>query len=37
MTIRFLNPSETTYVRDAINSDPGVQISRAGFSRKIFF
>ena len=36
MTIRFLNPSETAYVRDTINSDPEFRLA-SRFSPRIFY
>ena len=35
MTIRFLNPSETAYVRDTINSDPEFRLASRFFSKDI--
>lgn len=35
MTIRFLNPSETAYVRDSINSDPEFRLASRFFSKDI--
>jgi hypothetical protein len=35
MSIRFLNPSETAYVRNVINSDPEFKLARRFFSKDI--
>ena len=35
MTIRFLNPSETAYVRDSINSDREFRLASRFFSKDI--
>ena len=35
MSFRFLNPSETAYVRDAINSDPEFKLASRFFSKDI--
>ena len=35
MSIRFLNPSETAYVRDAINGDPEFRLASRFFSKDI--
>ena len=35
MTIRFLNPSETAYVRDSINNDPEFRLASRFFSKDI--
>ena len=35
MTIRFLNPSETAYVRDNINNDPELRLASRFFSKDI--
>ncbi len=35
MTFRFINPSETVYVRDAINADPEFKLASRFFSKDI--
>jgi hypothetical protein len=35
MSIRFLNPSETAYVRDTINNDPEFRLASRFFSKDI--
>ena len=35
MTFRFINPSETAHVRDAINSDPEFKLASRFFSKDI--
>ena len=35
MSVRFLNPSETAHVRDAINSDPEFRLASRFFSKDI--
>ena len=35
MSVRFLNPSETAYVRNIINSDPEFKLARRFFSKDI--
>ena len=35
MTVRFINPSETAHVRDAINNDPEFKLASRFFSKDI--
>ena len=35
MSVRFLNSSETAYVRDVINSDPEFKLASRFFSKDI--